>query len=55
MYTPAIPNSEQEADGSIGGADKKATRPRGWISLGSEAEIDMEMVRPTREKVVLSF
>jgi hypothetical protein len=55
MYTPVIPDPEQVADGSTVGAEKKAPRPRGWVSLGSEAEIDMEMVRPTREKVFLMF
>lgn len=31
--------------------DKNVTRERGWISFGSEEEIDMELIRPTREKV----
>jgi hypothetical protein len=53
MYTLAAPDPEQAIEGSIGGA--KATRPRGWVSLGSEAEIEMESVCPTRPKVYIKF
>ena len=51
MYTPIVPDLEAA---NTGGEEelKKGTRQRGWVSLGSEAEIDMEIVIPTREKVI---
>lgn len=50
MYTPVVIDAEI-VDGAVSGTDKKAVRQRGWVSMGSEVEIEMEMVRPTREKI----
>jgi hypothetical protein len=46
------------AEGAAGvedGPAGKKSRPAQWISLGSEKEIEIENVYPTREKVEISF
>ncbi len=48
MYTPVLPDPAQADEIA---ATSKTTRQRGWISLGSEKEIEMEMIIPTRDKV----
>ena len=46
---PAIQEITEETAKSAEAA--KNARPRGWISQGSEKEIEMDTVVPTRDRV----